>query len=186
MLDPLLLMIISIGFGLMFLLAALHKLTALQRFRAVLDEYRVLPAALLPAASIALPIVEIGLGLGWLFFAEIRLLAMTTAGVIALYTLAIGINLLRGRVHISCGCGFGKSAEDDDALSWGLVVRNAFLIGVALASALPASDRTFGIYDYLALVAALIVVVLLFIAGNQLIRNSAAINSWRRPVERND
>jgi hypothetical protein len=36
------------------------------------------------------------------------------------------------------------------------------------------------------LVAALLGVILLFTASNQLIRNAAAINSWRRGVARHD
>lgn len=180
MLDPLVASIISISFGLMFLLASVHKLTGLDRFRAVLADYRIIPGLLVPIAAAALPLLEIALGLGWLFLADLRLVAFATAGLLVIYTAGIVVNLLRGRVHISCGCGFGKAAQGDEALSWGLVARNAGLFIAAAAAMLPETPRPAGILDYATLVAALLAIVMLFAAGNQLIRNAAAINSWRR------
>lgn len=184
MIDPIVGGLISISFGLMFLLAAVHKLSATAEFRAVLADYRVMPASVVPVVAILLPICEIVLGLAWLFSSiEVWL---PTAGLLALYTAGISINLLRGRVHISCGCGFGRSTSADDALSWGLVLRNVVLIGAALLMAMPAAPRAVGVIDYVTLIAGLIAILFLFTAANQLIRNAAAINSWRRPVARHD
>lgn len=186
MLDPLVATIISVGFGLMFLLASVHKLTGFSRFRAVLRDYRVMPGAVVPLAAAALPVLEILLGLGWLFLADVRIVALGTIALVALYSFAIAINLLRGRVHISCGCGFGKSAAGDETLSWGLVVRNAALLVAAAAATLPETSRSLGMLDYVTLLAALVGIVLLFTAGNQLIRNSGAINTWRRGARPGD
>ncbi|MEJ2330410.1 MAG: MauE/DoxX family redox-associated membrane protein [Gammaproteobacteria bacterium] len=184
MIDPIVGGLISVGFGLMFLLAAVHKLSATGQFRAVLADYRVMPASVVPFVAMLLPLNEIALGVAWLFSSiEVWL---PTAGLLALYTAGITINLLRGRVHISCGCGFGRSASADDALSWGLVLRNVVLIGTALVMAMPAAPRTIGMIDYVTLIAGLIAIFFLFTAANQLIRNAAAINSWRRPVARHD
>jgi hypothetical protein len=186
MLDPLIVTIISISFGLMFLLASVHKLTGFSRFRAVLADYRVMPGMLVPVAAAVLPVLEIVLGLGWLFLADVRIVASATAGLLVLYTSAIAFNLLRGRVHISCGCGFGKATRGDDVLSRGLVLRNAGLLIAAVTATLPQTSRSVGALDYLTMVAALLSIVLLFTAGNQLIRNSAAIKAWRRVVQPHD
>ena len=186
MLDPLVASIVSIGFGLMFLLASVHKLTGFGRFRAVLGEYRIMPAFLVPVVAAAVPVLEIVLGLTWLFANEPRIAGLATTGLLVLYTSAIALNLLRGRVHISCGCGFGKSARGSEVLSWGLVLRNVSLLIAAIAATMPQSARTIGVLDYIVLVAALLGVILLFTASNQLIRNAAAINSWRRGVARHD
>ena len=62
MLDPLILKLVSIGFGLLLLLAAVHKLTALQKFRATLSAYEILPVALIMPASILVPSIEALLG----------------------------------------------------------------------------------------------------------------------------
>ena len=186
MLDPLAASILSIGFGLMFLLASVHKLTDFGRFRAVVAEFRVMPGILAPVAAALLPVLEVVLGLAWLFLADVRAVSLVTLMLLALYTSVIAFNLLRGRVHISCGCGFGKAAGGDEALTWGLVVRNVCLLLAALAATLPVSPRVTGLLDHVILVAALAAVVLLFTAGNQLIRNSAAINTWRQAARRHD
>lgn len=177
---------LSIGFGLMLLMASVHKLSEFGRFRAVLADYRVMPVLIVPLGAAMLPIVEIGLGLAWLFADNIAVPATATMALLLLYSGGIAINLLRGRVHISCGCGFGKSSGTDDALSWGLVMRNLVLLVAAGAATLPFEQRTVGRMDYVTLAAALLGAILLFAASNQLIRNGAAIRSWRSRVSRDD
>jgi hypothetical protein len=66
MLDPLVLKLVSICFGLLFLLAAVHKLTAFQTFRGTLAAYQLLPTALVAPASIIVPVFEALLGAAWL------------------------------------------------------------------------------------------------------------------------
>ncbi len=179
MLDPLVLKLVSIGFGLLLLLAAVHKLTALQKFRATLTAYEIMPGALIAPASILVPIVEALLGATWLLGLEPTFVAMTTAALLASYMSAIAINLLRGRIHIDCGCTMGASAGRDQQLSWGLVARNAILIVAALAAIVPTSERAIGFVDYVTLVAGLLAIVLLYGAANQLLNNNAAIGTWR-------
>lgn len=186
MLDPLVGTILSIGFGLMLLMASVHKLSEFGRFRAVLADYRVMPAFIVPVVAATLPIVEIAVGLTWLFAANITVPAYATVALLMFYSGGIAANLLRGRVHISCGCGFGKSTGADDALSWGLVLRNIVLLVAAGAATLPAAQRPVGSLDYFTLVTAVLAAILLFAAGNQLIRNGAAIRSWRTRARRND
>lgn len=186
MLDPVVSMTLSVGFGLMLLLASLHKMGELDRFRHILADYRVVPDRLLPAVAILVPAVEAGLGLAWLFAGAKAGPAVLTAGLLCLYTAVIGINLARGRVHISCGCNFGTSAGGADALSAWLVVRNLVLIAACAGATLPPSARSATAADYLTVGAALAVIVTLFAASNQLIRNAAAIHSWRARVTGND
>ncbi len=186
MLDPLVLTVVSVAFGLLLLLGAVHKLTALDEFRLILADYRLLPAGMVPAAAIGIGLVEAAIGAAWLFAPGKALAAVATATVLLLYALGIAINLGRGRTHISCGCSFGRSAGGNDLLSWGLVVRNLVLVIVAGAALLPAGPRSLGSLDFFTLAATLLIAVLLFAASNQLIRNRAAIRAWRRPVTRDD
>lgn len=179
MLDPLVLKLVSLCFGLLFLLAAVHKLTGLNRFRASLEAYELLPGALLTPASIGVPVIEVLLGAAWLAAIERASIAFASMALLAAYTLAIAINLLRGRIHIDCGCGMASSAGRDQQLSWGLVARNCILIAAALTATLPAGDRAIGILDYVTLVAGLLAIVLLYGAANQLLHNGAAIGTWR-------
>jgi hypothetical protein len=62
MLDPVVLKAISIGFGLLFLLAAIHKISALAEFSAILRDYQVLPDSLLKPIATIVPGLEIALG----------------------------------------------------------------------------------------------------------------------------
>jgi len=179
MLDPLILKLVSIGFGLLLLLAAVHKLTALPKFRATLSAYEIMPSALIAPASMLVPIIEALLGAAWLIGLEPTFVAMTTTALLASYMSAIAINLLRGRVHIDCGCTMGASAGRDQQLSWGLVARNAILIMAALAATVPTSERAIGFVDYVTLVAGLLAIILLYGAANQLLNNNAAIGTWR-------
>ena len=180
MIDPLLLIVVQVGLGLMFLFAAAHKLGARARFRAVLADFRVLPPALVPLASLLIPALETGIGLGWLAASAAPVVPVATVALLLSYTAGIGVNLHRGRVHISCGCGFGRAAGGDDTLSAGLVIRNGFLVAAAAVALLPTQARSLGMVDYLLAGSALVVCVVLFTAGNQLIRNQAALGSWHR------
>ena len=179
MLDPLILKLVSIGLGLLLLLAAVHKLTALPKFRATLTAYEIMPGAMIAPASILVPIVEALLGAAWLLNVEPTLVAMATAALLTSYLSAIAINLLRGRIHIDCGCTMGASAGKDQQLSWGLVARNSVLIVAALTATVPTTERTIGIVDYVTLVAGLLAIILLYGAANQLLNNNAAIGAWR-------
>ena len=186
MLDPLVATAISIGFGIMFLLGAVHKLTALAEFRAILADYRLLPAKAVDSSALAVIGAEACLGLGWLFAPETRVVASATAILLLVYAAAIAVNLRRGRTHISCGCGFGQFAGGVDLLSGWLVARNLLLVAVAALGSLPAAERTFGALDYVTLAAALATSMLLFVCANQLIQNRAAIASWRRGAARDE
>jgi hypothetical protein len=179
MLDPLVLKLVAICFGLLLLLAAVHKLTALDSFRVTLAAYQLLPSALIAPMSLLVPIIEVILGAAWLLDVQAVPVAQTSAALLASYTAAITINLLRGRVHIDCGCGLASSAGRDSQLSWGLVIRNTVLIVAALGAGLPSTERTLGALDYVTLVAGLLAVALMYGAANQLLNNGAAIGTWR-------
>ena len=179
MLDPLILKLVSIGFGLLLLLAAVHKLTALQKFRATLAAYEILPGPLLALVSIIIPVIEAVLGAAWLLAIQPVIVALASAILLASYTFAIAINLARGRIHIDCGCTMGGSASRDQQLSWGLVGRNSLLIIAALTATVPVTERAIGFVDYVTLVAGLLAIVFLYGAANQLLNNGAAIGTWR-------
>jgi len=179
--DPLVVKTVAIGLGLMFLAAAWHKASDRAQFRVTLLEYQVLPQALVAPAAIMVALFEAALGLSWLAgHPGTALTAIASATLLGVYALAIGINLLRGRVHFDCGCGFAGKSDNEQYLSGGLVLRNAVLIVLALSTLWPASDRALGVGDYLTLLAALSAGSLLFAAANQLLANRAAINTWRK------
>jgi hypothetical protein len=181
LIDPIIIKAIAIGLGLMFIVAAYHKLSEAARFRVTLLEYQVMPEALVAPASRIIPIVELLLGGAWLIgYYSQGLTAVASALLLGIYALAIGINIARGRVHFDCGCGFGGSSDNEQYLSGGLILRNLVLIGAALVTMLPVQARALGAGDYATLIAVLFATGLLFAAANQLLANRASINTWRK------
>jgi len=177
--DPLLPRAIALGFAVLFIAAAWHKLSDRGRFEAVLRDYQLLPAIVCPPLTLLIPGVELTLGLGWISGLLPRITAMTTAALLATYALAIGINLVRGRVYIDCGCGFGAASDTEQPLSSVLVARNILLIGVVALTLVPVAERTLGITDYVVILAGLLTAILLSAGSGQLIRNRAAMKIWR-------
>jgi uncharacterized membrane protein YphA (DoxX/SURF4 family) len=178
MIDPLLSRVIACGFAVLFIGAAWHKLSGLDRFEAVLRDYRLLPALVSRPLTLLIPAIELMLGLGWISGLLPRITALASASLVATYALAIGINLVRGRIYIDCGCGFGAFTNEEQALSSSLVARNILLIGLAILSLVPAAERDLGVTDYGVVLAGLLTAILLYASSGQLIRNRAAIMTW--------
>ena len=139
--------------GLTFAQAVMHKLRNPQRFVQAVRDYDLLPGALARPASMFLMMAELSivvLILTSLILASLldSLIARsglaTTALLLALYGVAMGINLARQKPGLDCGCTSGTTP-----ISMGLVLRNIVLSVIALAAAAipgPASDgMTLGI-----------------------------------------
>jgi len=181
MIDPLFAKLIAVGLGLLLAAAAWHKWASFERFVAVLRDYELLPPSFIRPAAVAVVLAEAALAIGWFAGFMAPWVATVTAGMLSIYGAAIAVNLLRGRVHISCGCGFGELAEGDRLLSWTHVLRNAVLAGIALLPLLPLAPRPLHPVDWATLATAAIAGVLLHFGTAQLLKNSAAIEKWRNP-----
>ncbi len=179
MIDPLLPKAIAFGFAVLFIGSAWHKLSGLGRFEAVLRDYRLLPAFMSRPLTLLIPAIELTLGLGWISGLLPRIAALASAGLLATYALAMGINLVRGRIYIDCGCGFGAATGKEQALSLSLVARNTLLIGLALLPLMPTTGRDLGITDFAVVVVSVLTATLLYAGSGQLIQNRAAIITWR-------
>jgi len=157
-LDPAMSWLLGLGIALLFGIAAGHKLADRERFLAVLGNYDLVPARLVPLAGMAIVAAEVGAAL-LLVLPPVRTLgAYLSVALLAAYALAIAINLLRGRTRIDCGClGFGRH----DRIAWTMVARNLVLIALALALLLPASPRRLVAFDVLTISASLAAIALL-------------------------
>jgi hypothetical protein len=116
----------SVATGLICLVLAralLHKITARAEFEGTLTEYHILPGSWSRAATVLLTLLE-GVALVAVIAPVSRVEGAMLAGTLfGVYSVAIAINLMRGRDRIDCGCG-GLGQE----LSWFLVGRNLLLI----------------------------------------------------------
>ena len=189
MIDPLLLRIISLGFALLFLIAAAHKFGNREHFRASFEAYEIIPVSLSALVTKIIPPLELLLGVGWLAFGlftiEFKLVTLVSIGLLASYALAIGVNLKRGRNYIDCGCSFASSnAANADSgsqqISLGLFYRNVLLIVMAIVCTIPASDRSLQLIDFFGLLFSVIALILLYGTFNQVLTTRNTINSWRR------
>ena len=181
MIDPLFAKLVAIGLGLLLAAAAWHKWASFERFVAVLRDYELLPPSFTRPAAVAVVFTEAALAIGWFGGFMSSRVAVVTAVMLAIYGAAIAVNLLRGRIHISCGCGFGEGSGGDQLLSWTHVLRNAVLAGIALLPLLPLAPRPLHPVDWATLATAAIAGVLLHFGTAQLLKNSAAIEKWRTP-----
>jgi hypothetical protein len=159
LLDPMVSAFAQAILMLVFLAGAWSKLRARETFEGVVYNYRILPEFAVAPVSYLLPAVELAIGLG-LAWAPTRPYAAGGAVlVLAVFNVAIGINLARGRREIDCGC---FSSVLKQHLSSGLIVRNVVLMGLAAWLAWGMPQVTAGWLDWLVGLAAAVVVALVY------------------------
>ena len=125
----LLFLLLRLGLGALFIYAAFTKVGDLRKFAEEIANYRVLPAALVPASAAMMPGVELVAGallcLNWL----VRPAAALLSALLAVFIVALSQALLRG-INLECGCFGGP-----ELATWGTVARDAVLLIAALAVA---------------------------------------------------
>ena len=161
-LDPVLGHTAAASVGAVLLTGALGKLKDVALFRASLDNYRLLPDAALTPAAWALPLLELAAGALLLPSATRLTGAVLALGLLALVTAAVALRLAHGAGRMDCGCG----GSTEVPLSRGLLVRNAVLMALAVAAALPATERATVWLDALAAVLATLFALGLYQAAN--------------------
>ncbi len=166
--DPLYGLTARIFLGLFFLAAALHKLRGRQAFMAAIRGYALLPQALLAPAAVMLLISEVMVGVLLLLPGFEMLASLAAAALLTLYFTAISVNLLRGRRDIDCGCSFGGSSS---LLSNWHLLRLGALMALALLPLAGAVSRELAAFDLLNLAGAVIVLGVLYAAGEALLAN---------------
>lgn len=164
--------------ALILLLGAIDKLRDRALFEAVVVNYRVLPrGAVTQAFALLLPLVEIAAALLLLWPAQRVLGAALAVALMAVFAAGIGLNLLRGRRDIDCGCG---GASGRQLLSWWLVARNALLALLAVAGAAEGGARALSWLDGFTAAAATLALLALYVSFNQLGANAPRLQSLRR------
>ena len=163
--------------ALILLIGAIDKLRDRELFEAVVDHYRILPTGIVNRFARTLPLAEIAAA-ALLLWPAARLLGATLSiGLLALFSGAIVVNLLRGRRDVDCGCG---GASGRQPLSWWLVLRNAVLAFMALAGASDGVMRDMAWLDGFTTIAATLALLALYAFFNQLGANAPRLQSLRR------
>lgn len=119
--------------ALVFARAAVLKFGSWSAFAGVVDNYDLLPQALVAPVAWTLPVTEAAIALALLVPAARQPFAEIAAAVLlAVFALAMAINLARGRGQIDCGCGDARRRQP---LRVGLVSRNLVLAGLLIVAA---------------------------------------------------
>src|SRR5215813_6110719 len=156
--------------------SAAIKFAALEDFGQAVEAYRVVPESTAPVVAWIVPVLELGSAAGLLYAGTRSAAAMILFVLLILFTLAIGLNLARGRRDIDCGC-FGPMLRQ--RLSSWLIVRNFVLAGGVMVAALPLETSDMNALAYSTIAFASMAMVLLYITGNVLLANSAANEELR-------
>ncbi|MDH3643730.1 MAG: methylamine utilization protein MauE [Gammaproteobacteria bacterium] len=153
--------------ALVFGLALSHKLRAYARFRASLQAYGIVPEFLLGVATPLIVALEAA-ALVCLFLPGVpgSLLAFATLGI---YTVAMGVNLARGRRYIDCGCG-----DLPTPLSSWLLLRNGLLMALAWPYGLHAGYVA-SPAAWLLAGAVVLVLVVFYLTMEQLLANTGVV-----------
>jgi len=175
-LDPAVDATLRAAFALLFLTAASHKLRDVGRFRATLGDYRLLPVAVVPFAGALLIGTEIAVAILLLVSVRRAPGPVSAAGLLALYAVAIAVNLARGRRHIDCGC-MGPTVRRP--ISGWLVARNAALAVAVLAGLAPVGPRPLAWMDALTVVAATMTLATLYASLDGLLAHGPALARLR-------
>lgn len=173
-LDPVFTTILRWALGVVFLTAALHKLSDFSIFRATLSEYRLLPGSLEGFGAVVIVLLELVAGVAMFAPAHAQVAVLMAMSLLVVYMLAIGINLARGRRDIDCGCS-GPAMRQ--TLSGWLLARNGVLLAAAALCLVPASPRGLVWLDTLTIVFGAGVFLLLYTSVNILIANGPRLKA---------
>jgi hypothetical protein len=173
-LDPLFAWILRASLATLFGAAAAHKLSDPRRFVQTMMEYKLVPDRFAALGAFCLVAAEGLVATGLLIGDFTREAGLAGAALLLTYSAAIGINLLRGRREIDCGC-FGP-AKRQPLSSW-LLYRNLILGLAAIVACLPVSARPLNFVDGISFLGGFATLVLLFNGINFL---AAEPNTWTR------
>ena len=166
MIDPAFGYLIVGGIALLFASAGVHKLRGLEDFTEAFAAYRMLPDTAARRLAWFIPCLELGLAAGLLWGPGRRIALGSAAAVLIAYASGMGVNLLRGRRDLDCGCG---AARDRRPVAAWMVWRNVYLAAALGMAALPWSPRPLNLTDALTVVAGLAAAILLYAAADRLL-----------------
>ena len=172
--DPAINLVAALVLSYVFVLAGLHKCRAPGEFATTLANYRILPEGLNRQAVYLVPVIEIMTGVALLIPATAQLASFSAGALLCIYIAAIGINLLRGRRNIDCGCG--GPAQKQTISEW-MIARNGLLLLLAFIAGSAIEPRALVWLDWLIIIMATVMGCLFYIITNQLLVNKDLLKS---------
>ena len=175
--DPAISWTVSLALAVVFGASAMIKFVDFAEFRGALENYRIVPGGLSLPAAVIVPIGELACAIGLLVPRYHSVAAMLLILLVAIFTAAIGINMMRGRLYIDCGC-LGPMLRQP--LSKWLLVRNGVLMLLGAVVMLADDARAITTLDVVTITLGASTLVLLYGAANYLLANAPASNKMKR------
>jgi putative oxidoreductase len=114
-----------------FLFAALPKLAAPAKFLSAVENYDVLPDRFVAPVASWLPRLELLSGALLILGVGVSVVGLAAALLLGVFSLAVAVNLARGR-SFDCGCGTSGVSRQ---IGWNLVAADLVLAAMALVAA---------------------------------------------------
>ena len=172
--DPIITLVANFSIGLLFLFACFAKATNFAVFQVTLAEYKLVPEPLISLSAMIVVGMELLIGIGAFSAASAAWAMLAAALLLFCYGSAIGLNLIRGRRDIDCGCTGPATRQ---LLSGWLLARNTGLAILALLGAAPSSVRELHLQDWFLIGLALLAAMSLYAAINQLMANAPRLDA---------
>lgn len=175
-LDPVYSLIVVILIAFVFAPAAIHKAMDYRRHVGIVADYQVMPSKFVPLIAPLVIVLELGSTVFVLIPATRSMGLILATALLLTYLFAIGLNLMRGRSGIDCGCGWGSQ---DSPISGWLLIRNLLFIAATVAALLPAADRTLHLADWVLVAFASSALITLYYIGDLLIANGVKLSKLK-------
>ena len=175
--DLVFVVIATLFISFLFAVAGWQKLRAPRYYASVIREYQLPLLAGNKAMAIAIGLSELCTGFLFLVPASREWAAWFAFMLLLIYAMAIGINLLRGRTSIDCGCS-GPAAAKQKLSTW-LLLRNGLLMVVAITAGMTPFSRELIWFDMVVIVLAASLAFLIYAGTEQLIANSTRLRNLR-------
>jgi len=172
--DPIYSTVCALALAAILATTATYKLRAPRRLARQLDDYGLLPQALLVSFARLIPLLEATLALTLLLPMSRAWAALGTATLLAGYAFAIAINLWRGRRDMDCGCSGPNQSQPLRPL---LLLRNAALVALALIAAQTPLAREMGAADLALSILASVTLLLLYTGSDTLLANASNLRA---------
>ena len=175
--DPVMHVALRAGLALLLVSAAAHKLRDFDVFVAAVEAYALVPPAWNRSVATVLAGVECLVGAGLVVWDAAVLPALAAAALLGTYTIAVAVNLWRGRRDLACGCG---GPVNEVPIGPGLVARNLVLVAACLLAALPPSTRSLTVVDAVTEVGLLVAAACVYAAMETARANAAKLRGLVR------
>ncbi|OMF60470.1 hypothetical protein BK141_23290 [Paenibacillus sp. FSL R5-0765] len=124
-----LILVLKLFLALIFLSSSIEKMLDMNKHKGNVRNYNIVPKQFLHIAGVLDVSLEFLTGIGLILGLYHPVFFSIGSLLLLVYTIAITINLLRGKTDLSCGC---NGMVGNHNISWVLVMRNIVLVGLCL------------------------------------------------------